>query len=117
MIRKVLLALVVLGISAATVHAKTYTVTLLQPATVAGTELKAGQYSVELKDQAVTLKSGKTEVSAPVRVETEDAKFSSTTVRYANGEGKFRIQEIRLGGTKTKLVLQNAGDAKSGGNF
>ena len=116
MTRRLLLTLAVLGISAATAHAKSYTVTLLQPATVAGTELKAGQYSVELKDQAVTIKSGKTEVSAPVKVETEDTKFPSTTVRYANGEGKFRIQEIRLGGTKTKLVLQSTGE-KSGGNF
>ncbi len=114
MIRRILLTITVLAASAAAVHAKSYTVTVLQPAMVSGTELKAGQYTVEVKDQSVILKSGKTEVSAPVKMETEENKFPSTTVRYAEGQGKLRIQEIRLGGTKTKLVLDE-GPSKAGG--
>jgi len=27
------------------------------------------------------------------------------SVKYQNGDGKYRVQEIRLGGTKTKLVF------------
>ena len=115
MTRRLLLTLAVLGGAIGAAHAKSYTVTLLQTATVSGTELKPGEYTLEVKDQAVTIKSGKMQVSAPVKVETTDGKNPSTTVRYASGEGKFKIQEIRLGGTKTKLVLQEGGDAKAGG--
>jgi hypothetical protein len=44
-------------------------------------------------------------VEANVKVESAESKFNSTSVRYQNGDGKYRIQEIRLGGTKTKLVF------------
>jgi len=37
-------------------------------------------------------------------VENADSKFGSTAVRYASGEGN-KVQEIRLGGTKLKLVF------------
>ena len=40
-----------------------------------------------------------------MKVETAEEKFGSTSVRYQNGDGKYRIQEIRLGGTKTRLVF------------
>ncbi len=99
----------------ATAHAKSYSVTLPQPASIAGTELKPGQYTVELEGQQVTIKSGKTRISAPVKVETENNKFASTTVRYNNSEGKYKIQEIRLGGTKTRLVVNTGSEAKGGG--
>ena len=48
---------------------------------------------------------GKTAVETSVKVETADQKFNATSVRYANTEGKYSIQEIRLGGTRTRLVL------------
>jgi len=34
-----------------------------------------------------------------------DKKYATTSVRYANGDGKYQIREIRLGGTKLKLVV------------
>ena len=115
MTRRILFTLAFLGASITAAHARSYTVTLFQPATVSGTELKPGDYTVEVKDETVTIKNAKTQVSAPVKVETAETKNSSTTVRYANGDGKYKIQEIRLGGTKTKLVLQEHGDTKAGG--
>ena len=41
-------------------------------------------------------------------------KFDTTTVRYGVGDGKTRIQEIRIGGTKTKLVFSMQADERSG---
>lgn len=114
MTRRIMLSLVVLGVSIATAHAKSYSVTLYQPSLLAGTELKAGDYQVELEEQQVTIKSGKTKVSAPVKVENGDTRFNSTTVRYNNADGKFAIQEIRLGGTKTKLVIEGTAGMKGG---
>ncbi len=85
--------------------AKTYSVTLFQPSRVAGTELKPGEYRVEVQDGKVVIRSGKLRVEAPVRVETAESKFSSTSVRYTDTEGAARIQEIRLGGTNLRLVF------------
>ena len=50
-------------------------------------------------------------VVPPVKVETADNKFSSTSVRYMNGDGKFKVQEIRVGNSKTKLVFQTGDQA------
>lgn len=104
--KKVLLSFATLALAVASA-ASSYRITLFQPSIVAGTELKPGDYKVTLKDNKAIISSGKTSVEANVTSETADAKFSSTTVRYSNGDGKYRVQEIRLGGTNTKLVFQN----------
>lgn len=103
MFKRLLILLVVLAVGIAS--AKTYSLTLFQPSLVAGTELKPGEYRVEVRDGKVVIRSGKLRVEAPVKVETAEAKFTSTSVRYAGGEGVARIQEIRLGGTNLKLVF------------
>lgn len=103
MFKRLLILLVVLAVGIAS--AKTYSLTLFQPSLVAGTELKPGEYRVEVQDGKVVIRSGKLRVEAPVKVETAEAKFTSTSVRYASGEGVARIQEIRLGGTNLKLVF------------
>jgi hypothetical protein len=38
-------------------------------------------------------------------VETNASKYSATSVRFSNGDGKLHIQEIHVGGTTTKLVF------------
>jgi hypothetical protein len=84
---------------------KSFTVTLFEPATIGGTELKAGDYRCELQDQKIVIKRGHQTTEAAVKVESGDAKYSSTTVRYANADGKNKVQEIRVGGTNMKIVL------------
>jgi len=85
--------------------AKSYTVSFLVPATIGGTELSAGDYKFELQDQKIVIKHGHQTAEAAVKVESGDAKYSSTTVRYANADGKNKVQEIRVGGTNMKIVL------------
>lgn len=97
--------LVFLLFALAIASAKTYNVTLFQPSVVAGTELKAGEYRLNLDNDKVVITNGKTSVESTVKVEESEAKYTSTSVRYANGEGKSKVQEIRLGGTKTRLVF------------
>jgi hypothetical protein len=103
MTKRVIFAFLVLALAVAS--AKTYAVTLFQPAVVAGTELKAGEYQLDLKVTRAVIKHGRLKVECDVKVETADSKFATTTVRFANGNGKLRIQEIRLGGTNLKLVF------------
>lgn len=101
--KKILFAMTTVALAVASA-ASSYRVTLFQPSNLGGTELKAGDYKIELKDNKAVVKDGKKVIEADVKVETADQKFSSTTVRYLDG-GK--IQEIRLGGTNTKLVFAN----------
>jgi hypothetical protein len=103
MIRKliILFAIAAIGIAAA----ETYKVTLFQPTVVQGKELKPGQYKLDVKDTTLTIANGKMSVETKITVEKCDEKFNSTTIRFATADGKYSIQEIRLGGTKTKLVL------------
>lgn len=98
------LAVVFLFAALAIVFAKTYTVTLIQ-SEIAGTQLKAGDYRLNVDHDKVVLTNGKQRVESAVKVEQTDSKFGSTTIRYAGDQGRRRVQEIRLGGTKMKLVF------------
>ena len=102
--KKILILFVVLGM-AVIASAKSYSITLFEPSIIGGSELKPGDYKLELKDEKVVIRKGKQIGEAPVKVETADSKYSTTTVRYRNGDGKYRIQEIHLGGTNMKLVV------------
>ena len=83
-----------------------YKITLLQPSIVKGNELKAGDYRLNVGADRVTITSGKKEsIEVPVKVESVDQKFDTTAIRYSDEAGKAAISEIRIGGTKTKLVF------------
>jgi hypothetical protein len=101
--KKLLVLFAMLVVSVA--YAKSYHLTLYEKSVLGSTELKPGEYTIELKDQQLIVKHGKTQAQASVKVENESSKFPSTTVRYSNGDGKYRITEIRLGGTNMKLVV------------
>ncbi len=104
MTKKILMLFAVLGL-AAMASAKSYSITLFEPSMVGPTELKPGQYTLELKDQKVIFHSGKETYEATVKVENADSKYASTSVRYSNGDGKYHVQEIHLGGTTMRLVV------------
>ncbi len=104
MTKRILMLFVVLGL-AALASAKSYSLTLFEPSVIAGAELKPGDYTLELKDQKVVIHKGKQSYEASVKVESADSKYSSTSVRYTNGDGKYHVQEIHLGGTNMRLVV------------
>ena len=100
---KLIMLFAILGLSMA--NAKSFTLTLFAPSVVGGAELKPGEYKLELKDGKAVITNGKQSSEAEVKVENADRNYASTSVRYSNGDGKYHIQEIRLGGTKMKLVF------------
>lgn len=100
---KCLIVFMTLAVSFAS--AATYNLQLFQPSTVAGKELKPGEYKLTLDNDKVVIKKGKEVVETTVKAESGDSKFSSTSVRYATENGKMKVQEIRLGGTSTKLIF------------
>jgi hypothetical protein len=103
MIRKAALLFIAAGLAIA--GARTYTVSLFEKAMFGTTELTPGEYKVEVSDQKAIIRQGKLQSESPVKVEENASKFDATTVRYNHDGGKTRIEEIRLGGTKTKLVF------------
>jgi hypothetical protein len=103
MLKKFVLAFAILALAVAS--AATYKVTLPQSSVVKGNELKAGDYRLNVQNDKVTIVSGKQSVEVPVKVETVAQTYDSTAVRYSDQEGKPTISEIRLGGTKTKLIF------------
>jgi hypothetical protein len=104
MINRILVLFTVLAL-AGLASAKSYSITLFEPSVIGGTELKPGDYTLELKDEKVVIKKGKQMGEAAVKVETADGKYATTSVRYTNGDGKYHIQEIHIGGTTMKLVV------------
>jgi hypothetical protein len=89
--KNLLFAFTLLGASIAS--AKTYTITLSSPAAIGNSQLKSGEYKLELKGDHVLVKDGKMVDELPVRVDNEG--------------GSNRIEEIHLGGTTVKLVFSN----------
>jgi hypothetical protein len=89
----------------ATANAKTYSVKLFRPTVVAGTELKAGTYGIDVKDSSIVIKDGKNLITVPARLETVATKYPTTTIRCEDSNGKDELLEIRLGDTKLKVVL------------
>lgn len=108
--KKFMLGFAVLALAVASA-AETHRVTLFQPSVIAGKELKAGDYKLELKDNKVVISQGKNSVETEVKVENSADKFNATSVRYTTSDGKNNVQEIRLGRTNTKLVFQSANQA------
>ena len=104
MMRKVLPFFLVAGLAIAS--ARSYTVSLYEKTMVGATELKPGDYKVEVVDQKAVIHSGKVQTESPVTVQEGNDKFEKTVVRYiTSSDGKSHIQEIRLGGTKTTLLF------------
>jgi hypothetical protein len=97
-------------LGAAFASAKSYNVTLFQPAMVGDVQLAPGDYKLDVVGDKLVFKGGKSVVAAsPVKQETGDTHYLTTTVRFDNSAGKMRIQEVHLGGTSTKLVLAASG--------
>jgi hypothetical protein len=103
-VKKSILAFATLALAVASA-ASSYSVTFFQPVVVNGQTLKAGDYKVHYSDNKATIQQGKKVTEVPVKVETNGDRYSATSVRL-NGA---QVEEIRLGGTNTKLVFEKTG--------
>ena len=80
-------------------------VTLAQNAVVSGTELKAGEYRVLIGEGKVTFNIDRKSFDVPAKVETVAKKFDTNEVQFDTVNSKVVVTEIRLGGTKTRLIF------------
>jgi len=103
--KKFVLAFLILAIAVAfagTVPSShSYTITLLKSITLAGTQLVPGDYRLTVAPDKITLVKDKVNLQVPGKIETATQKFDDTVLVYAGD----KLAEIRLGGTKTKVVI------------
>ena len=104
-------ACISLGLAAGA--ASRYTVTISEPAEIGPQSVKPGEYRVEVEGSRATLKGAGTSVETAVRVVEGDAKFSRTSVRYNLAAGKYRLEQIQIGGTKTTLIFGDDSGSKA----
>ena len=103
---KKVLAISALALASLTVlSAKTYEIILTAPTKAGSVQLKPGQYSLKVVGSNVTFtdeNSSKT-FTTPANIETVDKKYDDTKVQSSKDGDNDRIEEIDLGGSKTKL--------------
>lgn len=99
------IAVVLMTLALSVASAKSYKVETFLPMVLAGTELKAGEYTLDLNGGSVVVRKGKVAVEANVKVETTETKSKSTKFVCDEAGGKYQVKEIHLGGTNTKLVV------------
>jgi hypothetical protein len=88
-------------------NAKSYDITLSEPAKAGSVQLAAGEYSLKVQGSNAiftNLQSGKSFTTA-VNAETGDKKFSRTAVICTTQDGSSRMTSVELGGSTTKLEL------------
>lgn len=101
-----LLLFAALGLSIAS--AKSYDVTLDSASKIGNVELKAGKYSLAVMDNTkvkFTNANGEA-VETSAKVSTVDKKFQATQVDMKQINGTAQVNEIDLGGTKTKILFE-----------
>ena len=113
MFKKLVVSFVLAGLAVAS--AAQHRITLFEESVVNGTTLKPGEYKLDINGDKAMLSRGKQKVEAIVSLQKADAKYGATSVRYNAGEGKYRVQEIRVGGTDTRVVFDGAANAAAGG--
>ena len=110
MLKKLVVAFAILAVAVAfagTVPGGgSYKITLLRPSVVNGNSLEAGEYRLNVSADKVTIVRGKNSVDVTAKVESGPQKFEITAIEYSEAGGKATISEIRIGGTKTKVVFQ-----------
>jgi hypothetical protein len=100
---KMMFGIGVLALGVAGAADSTYKVKLYDSLWIGQTELKAGDYKVEMQGDKAMFTMGKSTVEVPVTMGTNEKKFPTNAVTT---DGK-QIIEIDLGGTTAKMMFGN----------
>jgi len=96
-----------LGLASA---AAPYKVKIEAPLLIGSTELKAGEYKVEMQGGKAVFKSGKTVIEIPATMGKSEQKYRWTSVVT---EGS-KLQEIDFGGTTENMQFTSNGSSATG---
>jgi len=81
-----------------------YSVKFYGPVQIGATELKAGDYKVEMQGDKAVFKSGKSAIEIPATLEKSDKKFTSTLLLSEDS----KVSEIDVAGTNIKIMFAPA---------
>ena len=112
-IHRLMLAFSVFALGAA-IAASGHNVTLTSPMWVGGTELKAGDYQVQVENGKAVFKNKKNTVEVPAKMETANSKFQSTALNSSTSGGKEKLEAIELGGTNMRIVMGSPAGSNAG---
>jgi hypothetical protein len=102
-------AALALGVASA---ASSYSVKLYDSVWIGGTQLKAGDYKVEMQGDKAVFKNGKSVIEVPATLGTSDKKYTFTSLGLVDS----KLHEIDVGGTNVKILfrpeVQNASGSK-----
>lgn len=102
------LAFATFALAVASAASNTYSLTLDNPAWFGSTQVKAGDYKIHVEGNKAVITSGKKSVvEVPVKIEQADHKVLTNQIFMKSENNKQQVQEIRIGGTTTRLVVQN----------
>lgn len=102
-------AVLALGVVSA---ASSYKVNLPQSTWVGGTELKAGEYKVEMQGGQAIFKGDKQNAQAPAVEEKSDKKYQYTTLESKDS----KLSEVHVGGTNVRIVLKGTAQSDEAGS-
>ena len=102
------LTILALGIASA---ASSYSFKLSNSVSIGSTQLKAGEYKVEMVGDKAVFKSGKSVVEVPATLGKSDQMYHYTALVSENS----KIVEIDLAGTTSKILFSPAVQQNSGG--
>ena len=111
MLNKFVITCLAAGATLAFAAGDTYKVDILDNTTVAGKQVKAGSYKIQVENNTAVMKKGKDRIEVPAHSEKAESKYSGTQVQYVDNA----IHEIHVGGTNTKIVFGGQGASANGG--
>jgi hypothetical protein len=102
--------LTVMAFGATLASARSYEIILDNPSMAGNVELKPGKYNLSVMPDGSQVRftemdTGKS-FEANAKIENADQKFSQTRVDTKDVNGEAQIQEIDLGGTRTRVQFQ-----------
>lgn len=106
------LGVVSLALAVAASAASTYKLNLTDSTWVGDTQLKPGEYKVEVQNGNAVFKGDKQTAQTPAVEEKADKKYPYTTFESKDS----KINEIRFGGTNVKLVLKGSTESNEAGS-
>ena len=107
--RKLTLLLMTVALGVVTAAGQSYKFEITSPTWVGNTELQEGNYRIEMNGDKAIIREGHDVVAeVPAMMEHNATKYnySSLSVSHADAN-KPMLDEVRVGGTDTKIVIKN----------
>lgn len=80
-------------------------VTFESDAWIGANLVKAGEYKITIEGDKAILKSGKTVIEVPAKLEPADHKYAENAIIVQTIGNKAQVQQIELGGKAERIVF------------